>query len=50
MAECKNVVGESGCIGVVLLNTQVGFMVKQTIQNVRLAFSYLFAKHQRILA
>jgi hypothetical protein len=33
MAECENVIGESGCIGVVLLNTQVGFVVKQTIQN-----------------
>ena len=34
MAECENVIGESGCIGVVLLNALVGFMVEQTIQNV----------------
>jgi hypothetical protein len=33
MAECKNMIGESGCIGLVLLDAQVGFMVKQTIQN-----------------
>jgi hypothetical protein len=30
----KNVMGESRCIGVGLLNTQIRFMVEQTIQNV----------------
>jgi hypothetical protein len=29
MAECKNVIGESGCIGLLLLDGQVGFMVNR---------------------
>ena len=34
MTEHKNVIGESRCVRVVLFNTQVRFMLEQTIQNV----------------
>ena len=35
MAERKDVIGEAGCVGVVLLDPQIGLVVEQTVENVR---------------
>jgi hypothetical protein len=35
MAECKDVVDETSCVGVVLLDSQIGLMVEQTVENMR---------------
>ena len=35
MTECKDVIGESGGVGVMLLYPQIGLMVEQAIENMR---------------
>lgn len=35
MTERKDVIGEAGSVGVVLLDPQIGLMVKQSVENVR---------------
>ena len=35
MTECKDVIGEAGGVGVMLLDPQIGLMVEQAIENMR---------------
>ena len=47
MTEGKDVIGEAGSVGVVLLDPQIGLMVKQAVENVR-GVSGIRGDHLRI--